>query len=76
MNRWSSADDQADFVEYGHPKKIVSDVGTNFTSDQLKDFCRKMNIQQAITSSYPHQINGQVEACIKFVKHTIKMLWY
>ena len=27
---------------------------------------------QSITSSYHHQSNGQVEACIKFVKHTNK----
>ena len=30
-----------------------------------------MNIQQTIISSYHHQSNAQVEACIKFVKHTI-----
>ena len=62
------------FVEYELPKKIVSDVGTNFTAEPFKAFCMKMNIQQTITSSYHHQSNGQEEAYIKFVKHAIKML--
>ena len=54
------------FAEHGLLKKIVSDVGSNFTAETFKDFCRKMNVQQTITSSY-HQSNGQVELCIKFV---------
>ena len=29
-------------------------------------------MEQAFSSSYHHQSNGQVEACIKFVKHTLK----
>ena len=45
------------FAEYGLPKKIVSYVGTNFTSETFKDFCRKMNLQQTITLSYHYQSN-------------------
>ena len=50
---------------------IVSNVGTNFTSEMFKEFCSKMSIQQSVTSSYPHQSNSQVEACKTFVKHTV-----
>ena len=32
------------FVENRFPKKIVSGVGTNFTVERLKDFCRELNI--------------------------------
>ena len=39
------------FAGYGLPKRSVSVVGTNFTSDTFKDFCRQINIQQTITSS-------------------------
>ena len=60
------------FAECGLPKNTVSDAGKNFISDKLIQFCRQLNIQQAITSSYHHQNNGQVEPCIKFVKHTIR----
>ena len=52
-------------------KKLVSDAGTNFVSEQFKDH-RCLNIDQAVTSSYHHQSNGQVEACVKFMKCTIK----
>ena len=31
-----------------------------------------MNTEQAVSSSYLHQNNEQVEACIKFIKWTIK----
>ena len=47
--------------------KIVSDADTNFTLEIIKVFCRKMNIQQSITSSYHHRSNGQVEACMKIL---------
>ena len=39
------------FVEYSLPKKIVSDMGTNMTVEAFITFCRKMNIEQTITSS-------------------------
>ena len=56
------------FAEYGIPHKIMSDAGTNFVSDRFQKFCRIINIEQATSSAYHHQSNGQVEACIKFIK--------
>ena len=50
----------------------MSDVGSNFILDKFKKFCKNMNIEQATSSSYHHESSGQVEACIKFIKHTIK----
>ena len=50
----------------------MSDAGGNFISEKFKNFCKSLNIEQAISSSYHHQSNGQVEACIKFVKCTLK----
>ena len=61
------------FVEYRIPKKIMSDVGDNFISDKFKTFCKSPNIAQVFSSSYHHQSNGQVEACTKFVKCTLKI---
>ena len=60
------------FAEYGLPEKIISNAGRNFTLDTFRELCRLISIQQSKTSSYHHQSNGQVEACIKFVKCTIK----
>ena len=39
------------FAEFGLPKKIVSDAGTNFIQDKFRQFCRQLNTEQAITSS-------------------------
>ena len=54
------------------PKEIVSDAGTNFTSETVKDFYRKITFQQSKASSYYHQNNGQAETCMNVFKHKIK----
>ena len=51
------------FAEFGLPKKIVSDAGMNFILDCFRKFCRELNTEQAMTSSYHNQSNGQVKAC-------------
>ena len=60
------------FTKYGIPQKLMSDVGTNFVSEKFWQFCKTINVEQAVSSAYYHQSNGQVEACIKFIKHTFK----
>ena len=60
------------FAEYGIPKKIMSDAGTNFISDRFQQFCKMINVEQAVSLAYHHQSNGQVEACVKFIKCTFK----
>ena len=56
--------------EYGFFRELVSDAGTNFTLDEFQTFCRKLDIKSKITSRYHHSSNGQVENCIKLIKHT------
>ena len=53
-------------------KKIMSNASTHFISEIFKDLCRKLNIEQEVSSSYHHQSIRQVEACIKFIKCTIE----
>ena len=60
------------FAKYGIPQKIMSDSGINFVSDTFQQFCKSINIQQAVLLTYHHQSNGQVKACIKFIKHTFR----
>ena len=50
----------------------MSDSGGNFVSDKFKAFCRSLNTEQAFSSSYHHQINGQMEAYINLIKQTLK----
>ena len=56
------------FVEYGILYKLMSDAGTNFVSDRFRRFCSSLNIEQAVSSAYHHQSNGQAKACIKIHK--------
>ena len=60
------------FAKYGIPQKIMSDTGTTFISDKFQQFCATVNVEQAASSAYHHQNNGQVKACIKFMKSTFK----
>ena len=50
----------------------MSTVGTNFISDTFQQFCKSINIEQAVLLAYHHQSNEQVKACIKFTKHMFK----
>ena len=60
------------FAKYGTHQKIMSDTGTNFVSDRFQQFCKTINVEQAVSSVYHHQSSGQVKACIKFIKCTFK----
>ena len=59
------------YAEFVLPKN-VSDAGTNFVSEWFKEVFMCQNIDQVVTSLYHHHSNGEVVACIKFVKCTIK----
>ena len=39
---------------------------------KFKNFCNSLNLEQEISSSYHHQSNRHVEACIMFTKCTMK----
>ena len=60
------------FAKYGIPHKLMSDGGTNLVSDKFQQFCKIINVEQAVSSAYHHQSNGQVEACMKFIKCMFK----
>ena len=44
----------------------------NFVSEKFRHFSKSINVQQAVSLAYHHQSNGQVKACIKFIKQTFK----
>lgn len=43
---------------YNIPKVLVSDNGTNFTSNILKQFCKLLGVQHIRTSAYHPQSNA------------------
>jgi transposase InsO family protein len=57
---------------YGIPRKIVSDNGTQFESDEFTGFCEKNGIIKSFSSVVRPQGNGQVEAVNKNLKSSMK----
>jgi len=47
---------------FGIPKRLVSDNGTQFASEQLGKLCTKLGIKQVFASVEHPQTNGQVES--------------
>ena len=48
------------FIQFGFPKKIISDTSMKFASEMFRQFCRWKNIKQAITLSYHQQSSSQM----------------
>ena len=42
------------FAEYDIPQKIMSDGGMNLVSDRFQQFCKTVNVEQAVSSAYHH----------------------
>lgn len=56
------------FSHFGLCKSIVSDNGTQFTSDAFKQFCLSNSITLILTTLYHSRSNGRVERVICFFK--------
>ena len=57
---------------YGVPHSIITDNGTNFTTDEVKLWCSKMGIKLDYASVYHPQTNGQVERANSLIMSGIK----
>ena len=58
-------------TQFGVPRKLLTDRGTNFTSALIKETCKLLKIQKLQTSSYNPQANG---ICERMHKLLIDML--
>ena len=60
------------FSEYGLPEELVSDQGTQFTSEQYTSFAKEYNIK--ITHSSPRcpESNGFIESMVKITKQILE----
>ena len=56
------------FTQRSLPEVIVSDSGTNFTSQDFGAFCKRFGISQEFSSPHHHSANGQVERVIADIK--------
>lgn len=58
---------QKQAIIFGNPRRIISDRGTSFTSQEFKSYCKEENIQQVLITTGVPRSNGQVER----VNHTL-----
>ena len=57
---------------FGVPRRLVSDNGTQFTSQQLGKLCTKVGIKQVFASVEHTQTNGQVESANRVLLRGLK----
>lgn len=48
-------------VIFGNPRRIISDSGTAFTSQEFKEYCEHENIEHVLITTGVPRSNGQVE---------------
>ena len=46
------------FICFGLPKKLISDRGVLFTSNELKEWCSKIGISQNLSTAFHPQTDG------------------
>ena len=59
------------FTQFGVPREIVTDQGSQFTSKLMKELTEKYGIKHCKSSPYHPQANGQVESTNKVLEATL-----
>ena len=65
---------QTIFTEFGAPRQILSDRGTEFQSELISELCRIMEIDKLRTTSYKPSTNGCIERFHKSLNQRIGRL--
>ncbi|XP_059622189.1 uncharacterized protein K02A2.6-like [Phlebotomus argentipes] len=60
------------FARHGLPETLVSDNGTQFTSETFGDFCKEHGINHVRTASYCPASNGQAERFVDTLKRSLE----
>ena len=59
------------FNRHGVPHTLITDNGTQFTSEAFKAFAEKYKFKHITSSPYWSQSNGRAEAAVKSAKHIL-----
>ncbi len=62
------------YSRIGFPEELLSDLGTQFVSDVMKEICRLISIKQLTTMPYRPFCNGLVEKWNGTLKKILKRL--
>ena len=60
------------FSRQGFPEMIVSDNGSQFTSDEFKQFCVRNGVRHRTSAPYKPSTNGQAERVVQVLKTAIE----
>ena len=60
------------FARYGLPEQIVLDSGPQFTSDELKWFCKSNGIRYITSAPYHLSINDVIQQAVQTMKKSLK----
>ena len=61
------------FPFVGIPKKVITDRDTQFTSSFFKELCKQLGVEQAMSSAYHPQTNGQSERMNQSVETALRI---
>ena len=60
------------FSQYGIPVQLISDNGTQFTSQEFKNFIKILGIKHIRTAAYHQSSNGQAERYVQTEKNNFE----
>lgn len=63
---------RAHFARYGSPSVLISDCGSQFTSEEFYDFIKDWDIEHRTTSPKHSQSNGMAESAVKMAKRLVR----
>ena len=66
LSRW--------IFRYGIPNSILTDQGSDFTSDLVAQLCEQLDIKKKFSSAYTPQGNGQIERFHRVLSESLKVI--
>ena len=59
------------FATHGSPAVLLTDNGTNYSSNEFHEFTESWEIQHVTSSPHHHKSNGKAESAVKIIKGII-----